>query len=72
MALPGYDDAYERAADAPAFSNGFECERCTNDEDEGCPLVLVAMMERTPAEWNLKDRSDLGGQYECTEFAAAS
>jgi hypothetical protein len=79
MALPTYDEAYEAAADKPAFSNGFEadhwfdhwCGRCTNDEGEFCPLVGVAMMDRTPAQWTEKNRSDLGNQYECSEFTPA-
>jgi hypothetical protein len=78
MSLPSYADANAQAADEPAFSNGFEwdhwsanwCGRCVNDADEGCPLVLVAMMGKTPAEWTPKDRSDLGEQYECTLFVA--
>lgn len=80
MALPEYDDAFERAADKPAFSNATEwecwsdrwCNRCKNDESEGCPLVLVAMLDKTPAEWKPKDRLSLGDQYECDEFVAAS
>jgi len=76
--MPSYDDAVWRAADRPAFSNGFEgdawigrwCCRCQHEED--CPLILVSMMGRTPAEWQEQDRSDLGNQYRCTMFEGPS
>jgi hypothetical protein len=78
MSMPSYDDAYEKAADKPAFSNGSEfeewaarwCWRCANDADDSCPLVLVAMMERTPAEWAEDKPGSLGCQYTCTLFSS--
>lgn len=78
--MPSYDDAYERAADKPAFSNGTEfeawmdrnCYSCANDgESAGCPLVLVMMTERTPAEWKKDKPGSLGEQYTCDLFSPA-
>jgi hypothetical protein len=77
MSMPSYDDAMDRAADRPAFSNGFEgdawmerwCHQCRHVED--CPLLLVAMIGMTPAEWQELNRGDLGGQYDCTKFEGA-
>ena len=80
MSLPSFDDAVARAADRPAFSNGTEwdcwsdrwCDRCRNDQtDEGCLLVLVAMLGQTPAEWVEDVPMSLGSQYRCTKFEAA-
>lgn len=79
MSLPAFDEASERAADRPAFSNGTEgdawmenwCFRCRNDDGDGCPLVLVAMLGKTPAEWEPFVPGSLGSQYCCTEFEAA-
>lgn len=65
-------DAYERAIDEPPFANSDEgygwmanwCDRCIHDgcglgEDQPqCPLILVALMGRTPAEW--LDQKHLG------------
>jgi len=74
--MPSYDGALSRAVASPAFSNGFEgdawmdrwCYRCRHEED--CPLILVAMVGSTPAEWKEQDRGDLGNQYCCTVFEA--
>ena len=76
-----YDEAYAAARDEAAFSNGTEgdawmgawCERCVHDIDDGpgCPLVLVAYMGRTPAEWFEQDHSEgwsLTDAYHCAEF----
>lgn len=77
--MPSYDDAYERAADRPAFSNGTEseawmdryCYSCKNDEGDGCPLVLVMVTERTPVEWKDDKPGSLGRQYTCELFSPA-
>jgi hypothetical protein len=77
--LPSFDDAAARAADGPAFSNGTECDawmanwcyRCVHDDpDEGCPLVLVALLGQTPVEWQEAEPGSLGHQYRCTAFQA--
>lgn len=65
MSMPAYADAFARAVDEPAFSNGDEgyawmdawCARCVNDgygtgsEQPQCPLIDVALNGRTPIEW---------------------
>lgn len=64
------------------FSNSTEgdawtarwCDRCANDADgpdDGCPILLVGLMGKTPAEWLPGDRMALGWQYRCTEFKKA-
>jgi len=83
-----YDDAYARSRDVPAFSNGTEgevwtanwCYRCLRDapfrnmgKGSGCPLVLVSLMSRTPAEWldgprDEQGRYSMADQYHCIEF----
>lgn len=67
------------ARDAPPFSNSTEgdawtanwCDRCSHDKDapdNGCPILLVGLMGKTPAEWQPGDRLLLGQTYRCTEF----
>ncbi|MBX6385234.1 MAG: hypothetical protein IRZ07_20065, partial [Microbispora sp.] len=82
MSLPTYDQAWATAKDEPAFSNGTEgyawmethCEPCINDtpemvdRGEGCPLIMVALMGRTPAEWVEDKPGYLGEQYRCMYF----
>lgn len=83
-----YDEAYARSRDVPAFSNGTEghgwmanwCDRCLRDAPfrngiakTGCPLILVALQDRTPAEWLDGPRDEHGAysiedQYVCLEF----
>lgn len=89
-----YEEALAAAKDEPAFSNGTEgecwmdnwCYECANDSPEmvdrgeGCPLIMVALMQRTPAEWieqpwgQIKGRPEgetapsLSDRYHCTEF----
>ena len=76
-----YDQASATATDQPAFSNGTDgelwmcawCDVCIHDRagragtGEGCPLVLIALLGRTPMEW----RRD-GDAYECTDFSPES
>lgn len=74
-----YDALYEDAKDESPFSNGTSgeiwmsewCYRCKVDGPfqrdeaaEGCPLLLVALMQRTPKEWTEKGCQD----YHCSEF----
>lgn len=90
-----YDEAFAAAVDQSAFSNGTEghawmdqwCFRCVHDKGTrdgsdpvGCPLVMVALMGRTPSEWleqpwqQINGRPDgdtapvLGDTYHCVEF----
>lgn len=85
-----YADALARSRDVPAFSNGTEgetwmynwCHRCLRDapfrnmgKGSGCPLVLVSLMSRTPAEWldgprDEQGRYSMADQYHCIEFRA--
>lgn len=86
-----YDEIWADAKDEPAFSNGTEgygwtaanCGTCKNDspelvdKGEGCPLILVSLMQRTPVEWLDQKRIGPNGiletygiddQYHCVEF----
>lgn len=80
-----YDEAYAAAKDRRPFSNGTEgyawednwCARCVHDgefrrtwEGSGCPLMMVALMGRTPVEWidQTANGHRLGDTYHCTEF----
>lgn len=83
-----YEDALARSRDVPAFSNGTEgevwmanwCHRCLRDAPfrngiakSGCPLILVALMDRTPAEWldgprDEQGRYSMADQFHCIEF----
>ncbi|RSN26536.1 hypothetical protein DMC63_01485 [Streptomyces sp. WAC 05977] len=85
-----YDEAFARSRDVPAFSNGTEgetwmanwCRRCLRDAPfrnglvkTGCPLVLISLMQRTPAEWldgprDEHGRYSMADQYHCIEFRA--
>ncbi len=82
--MRSYDEAYAAFRDTPAFSNSTDgevwmggwCERCTNDSPdmvdrgEGCPLILIALVGRTPSEWldQPEDRQRIGDRYHCVEF----
>lgn len=70
------------ATDRVPFSNGTAgeiwmsrwCEECANDspelvdKGEGCPLLLVALLGKTPKEWPV---NPTGGDYTCDEFVQA-
>lgn len=81
--MRSYEAALAAAEDRPAFSNGMEsecwfdnwCYRCAVDApfqrgeaNEGCPLVMVALLGKTPAEWIDRDSGNLGNQFHCTEY----
>ncbi|ASU81530.1 hypothetical protein CDO52_00865 [Nocardiopsis gilva YIM 90087] len=87
MSLPDYDDAYARARERAPFANGTEgyawigqwCGSCVHDREgramtgPGCPLILVSLMGRTPAEWLDGPRDEQGlcslhDQYHCMYF----
>ena len=85
-----YDEVFSRSRDVPAFSNGTEgygwmanwCDRCLRDAPfrngiakTGCPIILVTMLSRTPAEFLDGPRDEHGrysieDQYHCIEFKA--
>lgn len=77
MTPPEYDDAAARASARAPFANGFEwdhwsdgnCYRCVHEET--CPLILVAMLGKTPAEWEPGKPGHLGEQYRCACFQQA-
>lgn len=80
MSLPDFKDAFERALDKRPFSNGDEgygwmwanCDQCVHDKparedhpENGCPLIMVALLEKTPAEWlDQKRFTQDGSMYE--------
>lgn len=83
-----HDALYDEARDRRPFANGTEgygwfaanCDRCIHDkparqgdEGDGCPLVLIALVGRTPAQWLDGPRDENGlyaiaTQYTCVEF----
>lgn len=83
MSLPTYEQALATSRDMPAFSNSTEgecwfenhCYRCINDKParqgdygNGCPLILVSLQGRTPAEWIEDKPGYLGEQWRCMYF----
>jgi hypothetical protein len=81
--MRAYAELERDAADSPPFSNGTEgyawmdnwCARCKvdaparkGDEGNGCPLILLALIGKTPAEWFRQDGNYLGDKYHCVEF----
>lgn len=93
MTPDDYDRLYEESRKGSPFSNSDEgygwmanwCDHCINDkparngdDTNGCPLILVALMDRTPIQWldqkrltpdgrmyELHSRAD---QYHCIEY----
>lgn len=83
-----YDEIVARARPGSPFANGTEgerweaawCDRCLHDapfrrmgKGTGCPILMVAVAEMTPAEWLEGPRDDNGRysmdhQYTCIEF----
>lgn len=74
-----YDSIVDDAAQRSPFSNGTSgeiwmsnwCYQCKVDgpfqrgvTDQGCPLLLVALMQKTPKEWTETGLQD----YHCSEF----
>lgn len=77
--MRSYAQVSASATDGAPFSNSTEgdawtaawCDRCAHDRggpDDGCVILLVGLMGKTPAEWLPQDRMRLGEQYRCTEF----
>lgn len=93
MSPDDYQKLHDEARDEPPFSNGDEgygwmdanCSTCIHDkptrngdDGNGCPLILVALVGRTPIQWldqkrvtpdgrmyELYSRAD---QYHCIEY----
>jgi hypothetical protein len=77
------DEEYEAARPVPPFSNSSQgcgwmannCDRCLHDKEArndtgpGCPLVAVALMGRTPAQWLCETEKDWTyGNFRCINF----
>lgn len=79
-----YDEALADARDETTFSNSSQwevwsaknCDRCfwdkparQGDGANGCPLILVALMGKRPAEWLTQtEQQEVHADYMCTEF----
>jgi hypothetical protein len=78
-----YEQIMADAADRVPFSNssmweiwaGRWCYECVNGSDElvdqgrGCPLIMAALMGKTPREWTAAtERDHVYGDYQCSEF----
>lgn len=83
MSPDDYDRLYEEARDETPFSNSDQgcdwmarnCGHCIHDKSArqdtggGCPLVLVALMGRTPAQWLCEtEQQAIFADYRCIEF----
>lgn len=88
MTPDDYTQLLAESHDRAAFSNSDEgygwmaahCDRCihdkparTGDDARGCPLVLITLLGRTPAQFVDGSRDEHGrygiaDQYVCTEF----
>ncbi|MHC3474641.1 hypothetical protein ACYF6T_38930 [Streptomyces sp. 7R007] len=79
-----YDEAVKNARDEHTFSNSSQwevwsaknCDRCIHDKParqgdpaQGCPLILIALAGKRPAEWLTQTpEQDVYADYTCTEF----
>lgn len=88
MTPDDYAALFAESRDEPAFSNGDEglswtganCDTCIHDKParegddaNGCPLVLITLLGRTPKQFIDGPRNDEGlyareTQYVCTEY----
>ena len=66
-----------RASDARPFANGFEgeswmanwCSSCRHSDDEdGCVLIGVAVLGKTPYAWEPVNWRSLAHRYACHEY----
>jgi hypothetical protein len=75
--MPSLDDAYEQAAPIAPFSNSTDgdgwtrrwCENCVHEAD--CPLLLTAMIARTPAQWRSVNPGGTHDMYDCSMYEQA-
>lgn len=81
-----YDEAYAAATEGSPFSNGTQgemwtsnwCDTCIHDKgardgtnDQGCSLLLIGLMGRTPTEWIAQEwvgNKPPVDDYHCTEY----
>lgn len=84
MSPDDYERLYDEARDETPFSNGSQgygwmarnCDRCIHDkparegnDGQGCPLVLVALMGRTPIQWLCEtEEQQIHADFHCIEF----
>lgn len=84
MTPDDYDRLYEESREGSPFSNSSQgygwmannCDRCVHDkparqgnEGQGCPLILLALVGRTPAQWLTASDDDwVFANFQCTEF----
>lgn len=82
--MDDFNTAYANARDEHAFSNSTDWEiwsynNCENDcfhdapyqrgeTNVGCPLILVAMLDRTPREWIPGPDQHCGDKYTCAYY----
>jgi hypothetical protein len=81
--MRSYDEIFASALDRPAFSNHTSwemwaagwCYRCANDsfgtgkDGQDCPLILAALMQKTPLEWLAETKeAEALADYHCIEF----
>ncbi|MFD8384290.1 hypothetical protein ACFV2X_38210 [Streptomyces sp. NPDC059679] len=84
MTPDDYDKLFEEARDGAPFSNSSQgyswmanwCDRCIHDkparqgnDGQGCPLILVALMDKTPIQWLCETKEQaIHADYHCIEF----
>lgn len=77
MALLTFREYEPDAEEAAPFANGTEgelwmsehCERCTfGDEEANCPLILLAMIGRTPRVWTRVENAGPCHTWHCPEW----
>lgn len=82
--MRAYAEAVKEARDEHTFSNSSQwdiwsaknCDRCfwdkparQGDEANGCPLILIALEGKRPAEWLLEsEQAAIHADYTCTEY----
>lgn len=82
--MRAYAEAVKDARDESTFSNSSQweiwsaknCDRCfwdkparQGDEANGCPLILIALEDKRPAEWLAEtEQQQIHADYTCTEF----
>lgn len=82
---PKFEARWDEASKGDPFSNyelgaawtGAWCDNCTRDQayragtsDTGCPLLLIAFCNMTPAEWlRVPNPETAADAYRCTEFS---
>jgi hypothetical protein len=64
MSRAGVDAPFSNSTDGLGWMSIW-CDECVREPD--CPLILVAMMNRTPAAWVLRDQASIN-RYTCTEY----